>query len=393
MGVVVGTPQEKPRDPATGQFVPDTPAPAPEAETPESIEVVTQDAAPLQFEGDEFANQLVEEFEHPGTQSQPYARVTDLTPDPDADTEPEGGDQSGEVEGGEVEGDPSTPPVEQQQQAPEVFEIGDWQLPAAEAPAVRELYDWATNLAPEQHAAINDLLSGNYYLVPRDPSQVTQPAHVPVQGSGEGSQGSPQGQPQGQPGGPGTQPPTPSTPIDPAAFIDPAAAQHMQALQDRLDQMAASQQAQQQQVAQQQHQQQQAILQAGLIAAKIEFQTKHGLTDADLDKVIQRTTSMQVIPGLIAQHPGDPKAAFVNGFEAAFYSDPQLRHAAIQREAAIEAERAAELARKKGRASSVGGNSGPVPRTAPARKPLTPDQTTDAMAAEIEAAMANGASN
>lgn len=398
MSTIVGTPTDKPRDPATGQFVPETPAPTPippSGESPESIDVVTQDKAPLQFEGDDFANSVVEAFEHPGQQTRPYERLADITPD--ADAEPEGGDQSG-TEPAEPDApvtpsvpppDPGAPGSPDAPVQPESVQIGDWDLPAEHIPAVRELYDWATNLPAEQHQAINDLLSGNYYLVPRDPSQVP-PGYVPVQGSGGGS-------PVHEP--PVTQPPAPapapaptSTPIDPGAFLDPAAAAHMQALQDRLDQMAASQQQQQQQQAQVEFNRQQSILQAGLIAAKDEFKAKHGLSDDDLNRVIDRTTQMQVIPGLIQRHVGDPKSAFVNGFEAAFYSDPVLRHAAIQREAAIEAERAAELTRKKGRASSVGASSGPVPRTAPARKPLTSDQTVDAMAAEIEAAM-NGAAN
>lgn len=397
MSTVVGTPKatdDKPRDPATGQF---TLTPPVEGESPtEPTEVVTQDGtpAPLQFEGDDFANSVVEAFETPGAQTQPYARVTDLLPTEDA--EPEGGDQSGTEPADEPvtpvvpppePGAPGSPDAPAQPQV-DVVDIGDWQLPIEHVPAVRELYDWATSLVPEQHQAINDLLSGNYYLVPRDPSQLAQPGqpgYVPVQGSGGGS-------PVHEP--PVTQPPAPAPtpPIDPGAFLDPAAAQHMQALQDRIDAMAAQQQVQAQQQAEQQFSQQQAVLQAGLIAAKDEFKAAHQLTDADLDRVIARTTSMQVIPGLIASNPGNPKAAFVGGFEAALYSDPVLRHQAIQREAAIEAERARKLTEKKGRASSVGGTGGPVPRTAPARRPLTPEQAVDGMTAEIEAAM-NGAGN
>lgn len=368
--------REQPRDPSTGQFV------------AENAEVEVQSDKPLDFGNDEFANELAAEFESDRnvesilTPGAPAPASTDASPESVPSTEPHV-EQTAPASPAPGSEQPAAtePPAEVAPPpgVPEIVSVGDWEIPKEQVQPLRELYDWATSLPPEAHQAINDLLSGNFYLVPRDPSQVTQPGMAPVQGSGEGAVGQP-------PIAPSATPPA-ATQIDPSEFLDPAAATHIQRMEAELAAMRASQADQERQRAEQAFRQQEQMLQAGLETAKESFAQKYGLNDQEVEQVIARTTQLQIIPSLIPRHPGNPAAAFVQGFEAAYFSDPTMRQREIDRQAAVEAQRLRDLQAKKDRASAVGAGSAPVARTEPARRPMSRDEQVDAMAEELAAHM------
>lgn len=180
--------------------------------------------------------------------------------------------------------------------------------------------------------------------------------------------------------------------LDPDEIIDPKLAEYVQAtygsLQSELDSLRAYQ-AEQAAVAQRE---QEARVQDALTEARQGTLEKFGLTNAELEALIQTTTQSGIV-GFLSQQKGmsNPRAIFEEAFEQTYWMTPEFRERALNQsvEEATEAAatQARDIATKKARAGALTGGGAAAPRSAkPA--PKTNEDKFNAMVDEIAQGMA-----
>lgn len=253
--------------------------------------------------------------------------------------------------------------------------IGERPIPESDLTNLLQVYDWSRSLPPESAQAINDLLSGQFVLVPRsqyDPASGRGAPPTPAY-SGSGVE--------------------PSSATPPQEYLDPQLAAQVEQLRQQQAQLV---QQQQQFVAQQQAQQRQA-LEAQVEAGKVTFQTAMSLSAPEVHYLTDKATRMQLLPSLIREHGGDVSKGMHAALEAAYWADPEFRgrHTTQEIDDQVDQTMLANQAlnEKKQRAASLAGTSNPVVRTPPTAAPLTKETATRGMVNEIAAALSNGSPN
>jgi len=280
-------------------------------------------------------------------------------------------------------------PVAETQPVEDRYKIADREVSREEAEQLLALYDWAAQLPPEAADAVNNVLSGQYRLVPAN-----QPEQAPPAASGSGP-------------APATFTPgvagavVPETPrVDPNDFLDPQLAQYVQqitaqqnAVIAQQQQMLADYQAQQQQIAQSQYQQEHQRMLQQVEVGQNQFAELHpNFTAQEIDFIASQAAALQIVPTLMARNGGNAAAATQEALETAMWSTPAFREKAIQSQVDQYAQTVEQTSEKKRKASALAGSSGSVPRTAPAQRPMTKAEREQAMIREVAEAM-NGASS
>jgi len=285
-------------------------------------------------------------------EEEPEEGEADATPDTEEDEEPtEASDEGGEGEG------------EDGREAPAAIQgitIGDREFNPAETQALLELANWASSLTPQQQAEVNNALSGNYVLTPREQTPAPAPAPAPV-----------------------------ATSLDPSLLpleegeeeIDPRAAQRISELEARVqaNETATQQTLQQQQVAE-------------INVAMEAFTTERNISPADSARLQQSVIQSQILVPSIRQHNGDLSAGTRAAMESAYWNDPQLREAELTSRILARDEKDREskskTSAKKRKSSSLSGSGGSVSRTNP--QPSTKPDRRQAMVEELSAHMGSG---
>ena len=283
--------------------------------------------------------------------------------------------------------DPDEQPLPVQE--PDTYSINGRDISREEANQLLALYDWAATLPPESAQAINDVLSGQYYLAPVD-STPSAPAPTAASGSGP----SPATFTPGVAGVGQTSVPA----IDPNRFVDPELAQYVQQVTDQQNALIAQQsqqladyQAQQAQLAAYQAQQEQDRLMQQVQVGQNTFSEQHpDFTPQDIDALVNQVATLQIVPSLMKKHAGNAAAAMSEAMETALWATPQFRDRAIQSQIDQFAQTTEQTAQKKRKASALSGSSGSVARTAPDARPMTKAEREQAMIREVANAM-NGA--
>lgn len=281
---------------------------------------------------------------------------------------------------------------EPETQEPGSYSINGRDISSEEANQLLALYDWAAKLPPESAQAINDVLSGQYYLAPVD-GAYSAPAPTAASGSGPSpATFTPEVAGAGQA-------PAPTVPaIDPNRFVDPELAQYVQQVTDQQNALIAQQsqqladyQSQQAQLAAYQAQQEQDRLMQQVQMGQNTFSEQHPDFSAnDLDVLVNQVASLQIVPALMKKHFGNAAAAMSEAMETALWATPQFRDRAIQAQIDQFAQTTEQTAQKKRKASALSGSSGAVARTAPDARPMTKAEREQAMIREVANAM-NGA--
>jgi len=232
-------------------------------------------------------------------------------------------------------------PTEEQappEQEPVTYSLpGDLELDENQAAGLAEFYRWASD-NPETVRAMDSYFAGESELVPRQKEPDPEPE--------------------------------PEIDYD---DLDPAVAERLKridALEEEVRGLSTSQQASQMKTAQ-----------AVITQATEQFQTKYDLDDDTLEKVLQTTARLQILPGL-AENSQDSIAAAAEAFETAYWATPELR----QREIDRRVQAADEDAKRRRKASALNGSSGSIPRT----NPDTDGDSRAAMVADLRAAMEEG---
>lgn len=263
-----------------------------------------------------------------------------------------------------IEPDPTTEPP-----GPSEFSVLDRTFDEETARQLLGVYDWATSLDPSTAAAITQLTSGDYYLVPREVAQAQQ-AQIT------------------------TQAPQPQEPPDPLAALDP----------DEVDpQVLAILRAQQEQIQQLmgQTQQSQMLAQTAVQrdwemaadSAITRYRSAHDyLSDDDmraLGDVIQRNN---VLDALSAQY-SNLEDLYTAALDWATHAVPEIRERDVQaridararelRDA--EAATSAAIQDKVAMNQAANTSTGSVPRSDPPPTGMSKTARLSAMAAEIAA--------
>lgn len=267
-------------------------------------------------------------------------------------------------------------------------------IPQQQAQTMRDVYQWANQLTPEESNAINAFIQ----------QRRTAPANAPVQPAIQPVQPTqpafPYSQPQPSqyvtPQSPGaiTLPPQ----IDPSTVDDPAIASFLnQQSQWMAQQYAAQQQTialQQQQLAQVQ-QQSEAQVQQSVSAqvaetnrqieqAKLDFAQQYQLTAAELQVVEDRLIASGLVNSLVERRGGNIHDGLMDGFATTAWTDPTIRARLIAAETAPAVADANEIRHRAAQLGSLGGSGGSVPVQS---TPASPADRNKAMVDEIRAAM------
>lgn len=284
----------------------------------------------------------------------------------------------------ETETDPEPEPVQQHEVVEDSYKIADREVSREEAEQLLALYDWAAQLPPDAAQAVNDVLSGQYRLVPAD-----QPEQAPSAASGSGP-------------APATFTPgvagavVPDVPqLNPNEFLDPQLAQYVQqvtaqqnAVIAQQQQMLSDYQAQQQHIAQTQYQQEQSRMLQQVEVGQSQFAEAHpNFSAQEIDLIASQAAALQIVPTLMARNGGNAAAATQEALETAMWATPAFREKVIQSQVDQYAQTVEQTSEKKRKASALAGSSGSVPRTAPAQRPLTKAEREQAMIREVAEAM------
>lgn len=285
----------------------------------------------------------------------------------------------------ETETDITSEPVyEQPDPVEDSYRIADREVSREEAEQLLALYDWAAQLPPEAAQAVNDVLSGQYRLVPADQPEQAFPA---ASGSGPAPATF-------TPGVAGAV--VPDVPqLNPNEFLDPQLAQYVQqvtaqqnAVIAQQQQMLADYQEQQQQIAQAQYQQEQSRMLQQVEIGQTQFAEAHpDFTPQEIDLIASQAAALQIVPTLMARNGGNAAAATQEALETAMWATPAFREKVIQSQVDQYAQTVEQTAEKKRKASALAGSSGSVPRTAPAQRPMTKAEREQAMIREVAEAM------
>lgn len=285
----------------------------------------------------------------------------------------------------ETETDITSEPVDEQPDPVEdSYRIADREVSREEAEQLLALYDWAAQLPPEAAQAVNDVLSGQYRLVPADQPEQALPA---ASGSGPAPATF-------TPGVAGAV--VPDVPqVNPNEFLDPQLAQYVQqvtaqqnAVIAQQQQMLADYQAQQQQIAQAQYEQEQSRMLQQVEMGQAQFAEAHpNFTAQEIDLIASQAAALQIVPTLMARNGGNAAAATQEALETAMWATPAFREKVIQSQVDQYAQTVEQTAEKKRKASALAGSSGSVPRTAPAQRPMTKAEREQAMIREVAEAM------
>lgn len=252
---------------------------------------------------------------------------------------------------------------------PEIYRVGDREIPADEMQRAVQVFDWARSLTPAQSDAIDALFSGQYQLVPVG-GDVSSPAGAPS-GGDPNSAGSPPSPSQ-----------SPSSTTDeewddlPESFRT-----RFQEMQQRVDALSqGDMQARQAQVVDQ------------LSAGSNTFRDRHGISEEQVGEIQSQLARLGTMPGFVQAAGGDYSRAMEMALESVYWTDDRYRSAEIERRAAeqVEAERvrARGDADRKRKAGSLSGSSGSVSRDA--KPPQTPADRRAAMTREVAEVMNRG---
>lgn len=230
--------------------------------------------------------------------------------------------------------------------------IGDRTFTPEEFVAFQQSYAFTNSLTQEHREAINNLFSGQYYLVPVS----------------------------GEPVG-GTQAPAPTstTVEDPDdEYLDPRAAQDIAALREEMESLRAAQ-------ATQSQRETEAVINETSEAYFADWD------QTDTERVQQAAFESGLLPVFYQRNGGDAGRATRALYDHISASDPILQAKIIDQKVAerFEAERAASESTKvkKRKAGSLGGQGGAVSRQV--RQPSSPDEMREAMVQEIAAAQSS----
>lgn len=264
-------------------------------------------------------------------------------------------------------------------------------IPQQEAQTMRDVYQWATSLTPEESNAINQFIQQRRTnpgspAAPVAPAQPAQPAAI-----------QPGYPPQGQfPQSPGAITPPPT--IDPSTIDDPAIAQFLNQQSQWMAQQYAAQQstiAQQSAQLAQVQQQSEAQVQQSVTAqvaetnrqidqAKLDFAQQYQLTAAELQVVEDRLIASGLVPSLVERRGGDIHAGIMDGLTTTAWTSPDIRTRLVAAETAPAVTDAREIQERKAKLGSLGGSGGSVPVQS---QPASAQDKHKAMVAEITAAM------
>lgn len=267
-------------------------------------------------------------------------------------------------------------------------------------PEVADVVRFVGELNPLQTQAINDLLSGQYHLVPANPA---------ASGSGPVPPGAPAPGGYGQPGQPTT--PSPYAPAQPAIdptltppvinpddFSDPDLARAVLATQQQTQaQLAALIQSQeldrarQAELLQYQAQQQQQTMREAGDKAIADYATSKNLDPESRDRLITAATQLQIGDRVHRKHNGNTYAAMTEILDTAYWTTPEFRDRAIQDQIAGFTAGAQVTNERKAKAAAVSGGGSAVPRVAPAANvgAMSKDQRQKAMVEELRGVMEN----
>lgn len=217
-----------------------------------------------------------------------------------------------------------------------------------------QLAEWASQLTPEQSAAINNALA--------DPSRYLAPQNQPVQQTQQ-------------------QDDTPDPLVEEFGEDHP--------LIQRIRQL---EQAQQQFANTTVEQRQQKML-ADISAGAEQFKTKYSdLSDIELEQLQGAVAQSRIFPGFVQASNGDVTKAMQDALDYAYWQNPTFRQREADKQlAAQEDQRKADATRKKKAASVTGSSGNGASRTA--APPKTNDDRWAAVAAGIAEAQGNGQQN
>lgn len=114
------------------------------------------------------------------------------------------------------------------------------------------------------------------------------------------------------------------------------------------------------------------------------------IDDQSFERVLQRATDLQVLPGLVSQHSGQVDKAMADALTTAMWSDPDMRDRLVQATLNDITSQQEATRERRQKAASLSGGSGSVPgsRTTAAPVNLTREQhraqMIESVAAEIQ---------
>jgi hypothetical protein len=328
------------------------------------------DAAPVPEPPTDLAAQEVPEPGSPQSSYDPFA-----LPVPGPQTPPA------------TDGQPGPVTQSPQQPPPGYVEFMGNVMPIQEAQVMRQTYEWALSLTPEESNAVNQTLQQRR-------AQSPQPVQQPY--NGPGTQQAPQYQPS-QPAGLTGQP-LPPPQLDPNTVEDPNLAAYLNAQSQYMAQQQQLLLAQQQQLAELSNgfgdiyqntvQQQHAQSAAELERARSDFADRYALTPGELVQVESRLAASGIMPSLVDRRggpSGDVYQAIMDGFETTAWTSPDLRQRLIASQTQPAIDEANDTRQRAAKLGSLSGSGGSVPRTESA--PMNSEDRRKAMVAEITAAM------
>jgi hypothetical protein len=236
--------------------------------------------------------------------------------------------------------------------------VGEREFTPSEFVDLQRANAWVSSLAPENIAAINDLFSGQFQLVPvADPGV----AQTPASASGSATSA--------------------VSTDDDYEPLDPVVAAEVADLKTRLAQFESAQATTK------------AERDADIIRSTYEgYIAKKELDPATGARLQQAIFDNGWLPLFAQQTRGDIPRATEAALEFALQNDSELRNQEIQRLALAEAEKfrkdAKESSAKKRKAGSLGGAGGSVSRRV--RQPSTKAEMDQAMVSEIASALNGG---
>lgn len=246
--------------------------------------------------------------------------------------------------------DPDPEQVANPVQADTIDFLGN-KLTIEEAKELANVYEWVTNLTPEETQRVADALAS---------PGATGPAPAP------------------------TPEPAPTT-TEFDELTDPAVIERFQAMEAELAQLRAVAGTSQEAIAAQQR----AEANAAIGRVRETFTEEHGLSPIEMEQLMARTYKSGIMNVLVSQYE-NPDQLFSAAFEQTLWTDPQFREKEIQRlSVQQDQETAAIQARNRQKASlaaSLNGSSGSLPRVEPTPRDLTPEQRHLAMVEEVRAA-------
>jgi hypothetical protein len=213
---------------------------------------------------------------------------------------------------------------------------------------IEQLVTWASSLTPDQMQRINDALVG-------------------------------QPEPQVQADTQGLFEDTPADfGLDPDDALDPDLAKYVLGLSAEVEQLRQAQAMQ----FEQEQERERELLESAFESARSGVGERLGLSDSDLEALVNRTNQSGIVTYLAQQQGlGAPESLFTQALESTYWMTPEFREKSLSRQAEVAATEQRDLDAKKARAASGGASRGSAARTR--QEPQTQEERFNAMVAEI----------